>query len=85
MNKFYIPLLAIYYYTYRNVKTNMSRTVTTISILESVKLEATKAAKEGKYPGTSTFSGLVEVALNRLLHPENYPIEHVSPEEVAEV
>lgn len=49
----------------------MSRVVTSISVLESLKLEAQDAAKTGKYPGASNFSAIVELALNRLLHPEN--------------
>ena len=52
----------------------MSRAITSISILKKLQEEAVKAAKNGKFPGASSFSAIVELALDRLLHPENYAL-----------
>ena len=48
----------------------MVRIVTSISVLESLKDEALKAAKNGEYPGANSFSAIVEIALDNLLHPD---------------
>ncbi len=58
----------------------MSRVVTSISVLKSLKEEALDAAGKGKFPGASNFSAVVEVALDKLLHPETSPLETVEPE-----
>ena len=50
----------------------MSRMVTSISILKSLVEEADKAAQTGKYPGVANRSAIIELALDRLLHPEKY-------------
>lgn len=63
----------------------MSRVVTSISVLESLKKEAIDAARNGEYPGASNFSAMVEVALNKMLHPENDPNETAESEETKEV
>ncbi len=48
------------------------RIITSISILKELRDEALKAAREGRFPGISDFSSIVEYALDRLLHPERY-------------
>jgi hypothetical protein len=45
----------------------MSRVTTSINILESLKKEGEKAVKSGKFPGITSFGGLVEYALHELL------------------
>jgi len=60
----------------------MSRMITSVSILKSLAEEADEAATNGKFPGVSNRSAMIELALDRLLHPENYPIEKVIPVEV---
>lgn len=58
----------------------MSRVVTSIRILKDLKDEAHEAALKGEYPGASSFSAMVEMALDKLLHPEEYPIENMELE-----
>ena len=70
------PLLPL---EHQNVKYDMSRIVTSVSILRSLKEEAVDAAKKGQFPGVSDFSSMVELALDHLLHQGN------SPERVASV
>ncbi len=53
----------------------MSKVVTTISIRRDLKDEGIKAAKEGRFAGISDFSSLIELALDKLLHPEKYQEE----------
>jgi hypothetical protein len=50
----------------------MSRIITSISILKHLAQEATEAASTGRFPGVSHRSAVIEFALDRLLHPENY-------------
>lgn len=52
----------------------MSRVITSISIRRDLKEEGTEVAKSGRYAGISDFSSLIELALDRLLHPERYPL-----------
>jgi len=61
----------------------MSRVVTSISVLKDLKQEALDAARNGEYPGASNFSAMVELALDKLLHPEEHPIENVELEVTA--
>jgi len=53
----------------------MTRIVTSVSILKSLKDEALCAAKEGKFPGISDFSSIVELALHELLHKKKVESE----------
>lgn len=41
-----------------------------MNILDSLKKEALEAVKRGQFPGITTFGGLVEHALCRILHKE---------------
>jgi len=50
----------------------MARVVTSIRILETLWKEADKAAREGRFPGASSRSAIIELALDRLFHPEKY-------------
>ncbi|TFH12628.1 hypothetical protein E4H04_13125 [Candidatus Bathyarchaeota archaeon] len=61
----------------------MSRIVTSISVLKSLKEEAVDAAVKGQYPGTSNFSAMVELALDKMLHQGTTPYETVEPEVAA--
>ena len=63
----------------------LSKIVTTIRISKSLKDEAFKAAGEGRFPGASNFSSVVEVALHRLLHPKTRPVEDTKLEASVEV
>ena len=59
-------------YVLRSCKT-LSRVISSISIRRDLKEEGMEVAKSGRYAGISDFSSLVELALDRLLHPEKYP------------
>ena len=53
----------------------MSRIITTITVLEKLKTEALEAAKQGQYPGANSFSSMVEIALDQLLHKTRQNME----------
>lgn len=60
----------------------MSRVTTSMNILESLKKEGETAVKTGKYPGITSFGGLVEHALDTLLHLEEKETQPTMAENV---
>jgi metal-responsive CopG/Arc/MetJ family transcriptional regulator len=58
-----------------------NRMITSVSLLKSLVQEADEAAKQGKYPGAASRSAIIELALDRMFHPEKYalniPLEDV--------